>query len=67
MGWGDIIWPFDDVINLSPFYNMIFGIVLIFAGIVSFKFLPGFIGKIIAFGMLLAGVVIALGYWVVIT
>ena len=65
MGWYDDL--FGPVIDLSPFYNMLFGIVLIFAGIISFKYLPGFIGKLIAFGMLLAGFAIALGYLVVIT
>ena len=58
---------FGAVVDTSPTYNFIFGIVLIFAGIMSFKYLPGFIGKLIAFGMLLAGFAIALGYLVVIT
>ena len=61
------MWPFDDLVDTSPLYNMIFGIALIFAGIIGFKYLPGFIGKLISFGMLLAGLVIATGYWVVIT
>jgi len=52
---------------MSGAYNFLFGLALIFAGIISFKFLPGFIGKLISFGMLIGGVLIALGYWVVIT
>ena len=61
------MWPFDDIVNLNPLCNMLFGIALIFAGIISFKFLPGFMGKLIAFLILLAGFVIALGYLVVIS
>ena len=64
MGWfTDLFGP---LVDTSPAYNFIFGIILIFAGIMSFKFLPGFIGKLIAFGMLLSGLAIALGYWIVI-
>lgn len=65
MGWYEDI--FGTVFDVAQIYNFIFGIVLIFAGIISFKYLPGFIGKLIAFGMLLAGFAIALGYLVVIT
>ena len=60
------MWPFDDPLNLSPLYNLISGAILIFAGLLSFKYVPG---KLFAFlvgaGLMVAGGAIALGYWVI--
>jgi len=64
MSWFEDMFGY--VFDASPIYNFVFGIVLLFAGIIGFKYLPGLIGKLISFGMLLAGIVIATGYWVVI-
>lgn len=59
------MWPFDDPLNLSPFYNLILGTILIFAGIIGFKYIPGKTGTLVSLVMLGVGIAIALGYWVI--
>lgn len=50
---------------MSPFYNLILGAILIFAGIIGFKYIPGKSGWLIALILLGSGLAIALGYLVV--
>ena len=61
------MWPFDDPLNLSPIYNLILGAVMIFAGLVSFKMIPGkLFSFLVGAGLMVAGGLIAIGYWVII-
>ena len=59
------MWPFDTIVDFSGFYNLILGIALIFAGIISFKYLPGKLGSLMALIILVVGIVIATGYLVI--
>jgi hypothetical protein len=63
------MWPFDGLfpplVDFSPWYNLILGAILIFAGLIGFKYIPGKIGTLIALGLLGVGLAVATGYLVI--
>ena len=69
-----MMWPFDDLFGwgagsaidaISPLFNIIAGIGLMFCGILGFKFIPGKTGTLIALILLGVGLAMTLGYLVI--